>query len=110
MPIPTDSSSARWALSDTARHLLRKPVDDGCVVYDTASGQTRLLSPLSEFILDVLADGPATGPQLLDAVHAQGEEDGTEDAAPEGPADEALASIQETLQALAHAGLLISTP
>ncbi len=90
---------ALWACIGTSEHLLYKDVEDGRLVYDRSDGETRLLSHLSQFLVEwITAQGRAASTaELVRAVHAE---------EPEASVQECLAAVETALAALTEAGLL----
>ncbi len=91
--------TALWACSGTSDQLLYKDVEDGRLVYDRLSGETRQLSHLSQFLVEWLqAQGrPASTADLVRDVHAE---------EPESSEHECLAAVQTALAALGEAHVL----
>ena len=90
---------ALWAPVGTSDHLLHKDVQDGRLIFDRSTGETRLLSPLSQFIVELLCahDQPVSTADLVRAVHAE---------EPEASTQECLAEVEAALNALAEAHML----
>ena len=95
--------TALWACTGASDHLLYKDVEDGRLIYDRESGETRLLSPLSQFILEWLDahERSASTADLVRAVHAE---------EPEASTQECLAEVEAALAALGEAQLLLQVP
>lgn len=91
--------TALWACTGTSDHLLYKDVEDGRLVYDRSNGETRLLSHLSQFLLEWLEarGSSASTAELVRAVRAE---------EPEASTQECLAAVEAALAALAEARLL----
>jgi len=91
--------TALWACAGASDQLLYKDVEDGRLIYDRSSGETRLLSHLSQFLVEWLeAQGhPASTADLVLAVHAE---------EPESSTQECLAAVETALAALSEAHLL----
>ncbi len=92
--------TALWAPAGTSSdHLLHKDVLDGRLVFDRDTGETRLLSPLSQFIVELLEAHaqPVSTADLVRAVHAE---------EPEASTQECLAEVEAALGALCEARML----
>ncbi len=90
---------ALWARTGTSEHLLHKDVDDGRLIYDRLNGETRLLSPLSQFLIEwIETQGRAASTaELVRAVHVE---------EPEASVQECLAAVETALSALSEAHML----
>lgn len=89
-----------WIASRSSLTLLFRDFPDGTVCFDPATTETRLLSPLTRFLLETLTDaGPRamTAACLADRVLAV-DESGAD---PQAAAD----AVEAALAELAHAGL-----
>ncbi|MET0519702.1 MAG: HPr-rel-A system PqqD family peptide chaperone [Burkholderiaceae bacterium] len=92
-----------WAATPAVAQLLVKSVDDGLLIYDPESGSTHLLSPLSEFVLELLA-APASALRSGDIarrLHAE---------TPENPLADCTIAVEQALDLLAQAGLVVAAP
>jgi len=91
--------NALWAPVDASGRLLFKDVEDGRLVFDRASCQTRLLSALSQFVVQQLeqAGRPLCTADLVRAVQVE---------EPEASMQECLLAVEESLEALGQAQLI----
>ncbi|XHS79251.1 hypothetical protein ACFJGW_04570 [Burkholderiaceae bacterium UC74_6] len=91
--------NALWAPVDSSDRLLFKDVEDGRLVFDRASCETRLLSPLSQFVVQQLelAGRPLCTADLVRAVQAE---------EAEASMQECLLAVEDALQALGEAQLI----
>ena len=64
------AEAARWVADPSCSDLLFRDFPDGSVCFDTATGETRLLSPLTRFLLELLTDA-APAPLGRDALVEQ---------------------------------------
>lgn len=98
------AAQAGWVASSSSLGLLFRDFPDGTVCFDPATAETRLLSPLTCFLLDLLASaGPRslTCSQLVAQVLAV-EESGAD---PQAAASLVEAALAELVQAsLIHSG------
>ena len=90
-----------WSCAGRDRLLVRSWGGEEGVVYDTLSGDTHLLEPLALELLQQLTLGvPRSASALLDELA-----DLIEDTAPES----ALAAIEQSLEAMRRAGLVVAS-
>ena len=91
--------NALWVSVDASDRLLFKDVEDGRLVFDRASCETQLLSPLSQFIVQQLeqADRALCTADLVRAVQAE---------EVEASMQECLLAVEDALQALGQAQLI----
>jgi len=93
------SVSGPWSLAPVPAERRSKDVPDGRLLFDTDSGATRLLSPLSVFIVEMLeAHGPACSTaEIVRAVHLE---------EPESSNHECLSAVEAALTELVSARLI----
>lgn len=91
--------NALWAPVFAGDRLLFKDVEDGRLVFDRDSCETRLLSTLSQFVVQQLelAAQPLCTADLVRAVQAE---------EPDASIQECLIAVEEALQALGEAQLI----
>jgi hypothetical protein len=91
--------NALWAPVDARDRLLFKDVQDGRLVFDRESCETRLLSPLSQFVIELLEDAgrPLCTADFVRAVQAE---------EPEASLQECLLAVETALDALDKAHLI----
>jgi len=91
--------TALWACAELDGRRLHKDVADGRLVFDCESCETRLLSPLSQFLIETLEQQtrPVSTAEMVRAVHVE---------EPEASIQECLKEVEEALGALVEAGLL----
>lgn len=91
-----------WSCAGRERLLVRSWSGEEGVVYDTLSGDTHLLEPLALELLQRLEAGvPRSARALLEDLA-----DLVEDTAPEP----ALAAIEQCLESMRRAGLVVASP
>lgn len=98
------AAQAGWVASTSSLGLLFRDFPDGTVCFDPATAETRLLSPLTRFLLELLAHA---SPQSLNCAHLVAqvlavEEPGADPQAAAGLVDVALAELVQT--GLIHPG------
>lgn len=93
----TVAAAPLWRASAGLGQLLCKEVEDGWLVYTPLSGETRLLSPLSQFLVELLQEQPLDSAALTAAV--------LEASPGEDPA-QCAAAVEQTLDALGELGLV----
>ncbi len=88
-----DFDGTLWARADLNGRLLHKDVADGRLIFDRQSCYTRLLSPLSSFLLDMLEQlaRPVSTAEMVRSVHAE---------EPEASIQECLKAVEDALGAL----------
>ena len=94
-----DFDGTLWASADLNGRLLHKDVADGRLIFDRQSCDTRLLSPLSSFLLEMLESQarPVSTAEMVRAVHAE---------EPEASVQECLNAVEDALGALVDVQLL----
>ncbi len=94
-----DFDGTLWACADLNGRLLHKDVADGRLIFDRQSCDTRLLSPLSSFLLDMLEQQarPVSTAEMVRAVHME---------EPEASIQECLKAVEDALSALVEIQLL----
>jgi PqqD family protein of HPr-rel-A system len=91
-----------WSCAARERLLVRSWSGEEGVVYDTLSGDTHLLEPLALELLQRLQAGvPRSARALLDELADLVVVDG---------ADSALGAIEQSLESMHRAGLVIASP
>lgn len=99
-----DAAPGCWVASTSSLDLLFRDFPDGSVCFDTATGETRLLSPLTRFLLEALAAAAPAAlarDRLIEQVLAVDESDADALTAA-GLVDAALAELAQA--GLVHAG------
>lgn len=99
-----DTAQTGWIASTSALSLLLREFPDGTVCFDPDTTETRLLAPLTRFLLECLVDANPQGvttARLVDRVLAVDESD----ADPQTAVDAVDAALAELTQAgLVHPG------
>ncbi len=91
----------RWTLVPTPDGQLSKDVEDGRLVYCIETGETRLLSTLSSFAMDLLHNGgPLQTVEVTAAVQAE---------IPAATPAECAEAVGQALRTLADAGLITAS-
>ncbi len=97
-----DTAQTGWIASASALSLLFREFPDGTVCFDPATTETRLLAPLTSFLLECLAgDSPqaVTAADLVERVLAV-DESGADPQAAANAVDSALAELAQAGLAL----------
>jgi len=91
--------TALWACDAPNSRLLHKDVADGRLVFDCETCETRLLSPLSQFLYESIKQQhrSVSTAEMVRAVHAE---------EPEASIHECLQAVEDALRALTEAHML----
>ncbi len=95
-----EPQASLWTHAEVQQQrFLHKDVADGRLIFDRETCETRLLSPLAQFLIEAFEGRPAplSTAEMVSAVQAE---------EPEAAFEECLEQVQEALAALAAAGLL----
>jgi hypothetical protein len=101
--LAVSSTQTLHARPEVIGRLLSKEVDEGWLIYEPQAGETRLISPLAFFVIELLRAHarPVSMTDIARAVQAE---------AADLPFPECLSAVEQAAHALTDAGLAISAP